>query len=113
MDNITEVIQAISIGLVVARFLLNTFRGPKAIELCNDCLSMFQNQADIIEEELAIVICKTVYQNMFRACYLIDDYTNAIKCGTKLHEILRKCGEKPEECAVSIELATLYLNQRR
>ena len=50
---------------------------------------------------------------MFRAYYLINDYTNAIKCGTKLHEILRKCGEKPEECAVSIELATLYLHQRR
>lgn len=113
MDNINEVIEAITIGLVVASFLLNTSRGPKAIELCKECLSMFQNQASIIEEEVAKLICKSIHCTMFRVYYLIDDCTNAINCGTKLHEIFRKCGERPEECAISIELATLYLHQRR
>lgn len=113
MDNINEVIEAISIGLFVAIFLLNTCRVPKAIDLCIECLCMFKNQAGIFEDELAKLICKTVYWTMFRAYYLMDDYTNALKCGTKLHEILRKCGERTEECAVSIELATLYLHKRR
>ena len=113
MDNANEVIEAISIGLVVASFLLNTCRVPKATELCNECLCMFKNQADITDDKLANLVCKAVYWIMFKAYCLIDDYSNAIKCGTKLHDILHKCGERTEECVVSIELATLYLHQRR
>ena len=113
MDNINEVIEVISIGLVVAGFLLNTGRALKATELCNECLCVFKNQAGLREDELAKLIRKAVYWTMFKAYCLIDDHTNAIKCGTKLHDILIKRGERTEECAVSIELATLYLNQRR
>ena len=40
MNNVDEVIQIISIGLIVAAFLLNTSRFVKAIELCNDFLKL-------------------------------------------------------------------------
>jgi len=102
MDNINEVIETISIGLFIASFLLNTYRVPNAIDLCHECLRVFKNHAGILEDELAILISKAVYRTKFKAYYLIDDYTNAIKCGTELYNILRTRGERTEECAVSI-----------
>ena len=43
--NITEdILHAISIGLVVAIFLLKTGRALKAIEVCKDCLSFLNNR---------------------------------------------------------------------
>ena len=43
MNNITDILQAISIGLVVATFLLNTGRGLKAIDVCKECFIFLNN----------------------------------------------------------------------
>ena len=39
-----DILQAISIGLFVAIFLLNTGRALKAIEVCKECLSFLNNR---------------------------------------------------------------------
>lgn len=39
MNNLDEVVQVISVGLVVAGFLLNTNRLLKTIELCKESLT--------------------------------------------------------------------------
>ena len=36
MNNIEEIMQAISVGLIVATFLLNTGRARNTIELCKE-----------------------------------------------------------------------------
>ena len=108
MKDIGEVIQAISIGLIVANFLLTSHRVLKTIEICKECLVILN---EVGEGKLAKRCYKAVYLTMLKAYFLINDYTNAIKYGSKLLHIHRQCGEKAKECNLSIELATLYLQQ--
>ena len=52
MNNVDEVIQVISIGLILAGFLLNTRRFLKSIELCEECLLILKDKAGTIDEKL-------------------------------------------------------------
>ncbi|XP_078353941.1 tetratricopeptide repeat protein 28-like [Oculina patagonica] len=113
MNNSDEVLQAISIGLIVAGFLLNTSRGLKAIELCKECLFILKNKAGIKDDKLGKSFFTKIYFTMAEAYIHINDYTNAIKYGEKSLHICRKCGEKTEECWISIALAGMYLIQSK
>ncbi len=113
MNNIGEAIQAISIGLIVANFLLNTCRVLKAIELCKEGLFIFNNTVVTKEHQLITSFYKEIYLTLLQAFSVISDYTNAIKYAKKILHIYHKCGERPEEGALSIYLATLYIRQNK
>ena len=56
MNNQTDILQAISIGLVIASFLLNTGRGLKAIEVCKECLTFLNNEVrNSVEERFNLI----------------------------------------------------------
>ncbi|KAL9950913.1 hypothetical protein ACROYT_G043485 [Oculina patagonica] len=112
MNNIDEITQAISIGLIVANFLINTRRVLKAIELCKECLFIFDNTQLVKEEKKYKLLCKHIYSTVLLAYWFINDLTNAIKYGKKLLYILQKCRQGKEECQINITLATLYHCQR-
>ena len=113
MNNIEEVIQVISIGLIVACFLLNTRCCLKAIELCKECLFILKNKAVINDEELARIIYKSIYSIMFQAYSLISDHSNAIEYGEKILHILRECGGSSDECNLSMKLAYMHYHQHK
>ena len=111
MNNPDEVIQVISIGVIVVAFLLNTNRFLKAIELCKECLSILENRAGIKDEKISKSFYKRIYFMMFKACNRNGDNTNAITYAEKLLRIYQESGERLEECNLSITLGEIYFNQ--
>ena len=65
MDNIQDVVCSISVGIVIAYFLLNTGRGLKAIELCREILILL-NIKEMEKLHVKMVKMK-IYQAMFNA----------------------------------------------
>ena len=111
MNNVDEVIQVISIGLVVAGFLLNTNRFLKAIELCKECLFILKDTAGLNDKKISKSLYKSIYFTMWKACSIINDNTNAIRYVEKLLQIHRESGERLEECNLSINLAGMFVSQ--
>ena len=67
MNNVDKVIQVISIGLLVAGFLLNTNRFLKAIEIDNECLLILKDTAGLIDKKISKLFFKWVYFSMWKA----------------------------------------------
>ena len=113
MDNIEEIMQAISIVFVVGIFLCNTSRGIKAIELCKEGLVLLNNKALEKEKHLSNFFFKRIYFAMFETYYRNHDYKNAAQYGRKLLVILRQCGETVIEGMISIVLAYTFQKQNK
>jgi len=111
MNNRGEIRLALSLGLVVALFLLNTLRAPKAIELCTECLYILNNKAFMRSEVCQIFYDHIIHFILFVAHCVINDSTSAINYGRTLLVILYNRGEKASESEVSLELARLYHRQ--
>ena len=110
MNNITDIVEAIFIGLVVATFLLNTGRGLKAIDVCKECL-IFLKQKVIKGEEIFNLLNLAIYSIIFKAYCLIPDYTKALIYGRELCEIYRKSGKTDNVRDLTIAMATLCQQQ--
>ena len=113
MNNVDELIQVISIGLILAGFLLNTRRILKSIELCEECLLILKDKAGTIDEKLTQSCYKKIYFTMWKVCRLISDNTNAIKNTERIVQIYRESAKRLEECMLSIDLAEMYCHQRK
>ena len=113
MNNMDEVLQAISIGLIVAYFLLNTNRVLKSIEICNECLVILKHKAGIKDDKVVMLFHKKLYLIMSKAYHAINDNTNAMKYAEKILEIYRESGEKLAEYELSFDLAKLYFRQSK
>ena len=113
MNSVEEVIQAISIGLIVASFLLNTNRFLKAIELCKECLFILKDRVCIKDQKLSKSLYMRIYLIMWKALNHIKDKTNALKYAEKLLQIYRESGEILEEYKLSITLGPMYFNQSK
>ena len=86
MSIMTDILQAISIGLVVATFLLNTGRGLQAIEVLQECLILLNYGG----------------QNTGRELY-----------DRVLLEIYHVCGKKDEEGNLTLAMAEICKQQYR
>ncbi len=113
MDNGGKILEAISIGFIVACFLLNTSRVLKAIELCKECLFILKSKEVTKDGKLLESFYKKIYLKIVSAYYFLSDYTNAIKYARELLHIHRDCGEKHEECQLSTMLVKMYLRQSK
>ncbi|KAL9967933.1 hypothetical protein ACROYT_G026246 [Oculina patagonica] len=109
LENFCEAI-FVAIGLVVARFLLNTGRCIKAIELCKECLILLTDVKEI-EEQYVKLLNAVFYKTMFDAYCLIGDYTNATKYGRELIVVFRDSGEPAKEGNFTLKLANIYKQQ--
>ena len=109
MNSTGKVIQAISIGLAVATFLLHTRRVNKAIELCKECHFLLKSKPHLRDEKL----CKQFYEELLQTLCFVGDYTIAIKYALKLLHIHREYGTRHEECWLSIKLAIMYFFQSK
>ena len=113
MNNVDEVIQVITIGLVVAGFLLNTNRHLKAIELCKECLLILKNTAGLKDKKINKSLYKRIYFTMWSACRIVGDSTSAIRCTAKILQIHHGSGERLEVCELSINLAVMFLHESK
>ena len=114
-QNTSEVLEAIWMGIVVANFLVNTYRVERAIKLCKECLIILSKKAVITETELIQTFFEALHAIIFKGCDVIGDYTNAIQYGRKLLAIH---SSKSAENAVgriktSLRLATIYHRQSK
>ena len=109
-----EVIQAISIGLIVAHFLYNTNRVLRSIEISKECLAIFKQTKTLIKDDkLAKSLYKMVYLIMSNAYHAINDDTNAIKYTENILQIYPESGEKLQEYKLSSNLAKVFFCQSK
>ena len=113
MNSVEEVIQVISIGVIVASFLLNTNRFLRAIELCKECLFILKNRVCIKDQTLGKSLYMRIYLIMEKACHRINDKTNALKYAEKLLQIYRESGETLEEYKLNQKLGRMYFYQSK
>ena len=108
MDNIEEIIQAISVALVVASFLYNTGRGLKAIELCKEGLVVLNDKTLEKEKHLRNFFFERIYFIMLRVYFDYRDFKKAAEYGRKLLSICHEDGETVLEGMISMALAEIY-----
>ena len=113
MNNLDEVLQAISIGLIVACFLLNTNRILKNIEICKECFVLLKHKAEVKDDILAKLIYKRIYMILSDAYLAINDNTNALKYAGKILLIYCWSEEKLAEYKGSFNLAEMYFYQSK
>ena len=108
MDNVSEILQTIYIGAVVATFLLNTGRITKAIDIFDECLVLLNGKALRTIKELTTPGVIYVYHKLLDGYTLMCDHTRAIECGKKLHVTLHNSGQNEEEGIILLKLANIY-----
>ena len=114
--NTSEILEAVWVGIVVANFLVNTYRVERAIELCKESLIILSKKDVITETELIQTFFETLYAIIFKGCDVIGDYTNAIQYGRKLLAIhsnrsAENAMERRQRLKTSLRLATIYHRQ--
>ena len=108
MDNISEILQTIHIGVVVATFLFNNGRIIKAVDIFNECLMLLNGKALETSKELTTQLVIYVYHKLFLGYTLMYDHTRAVECGKKLHVTLHNSGQREEEGVILLKLANIY-----
>ena len=109
MGNVTEVLENMFfIGYVVVKFLLNTNRVLKAIELSKECVLLLNNKALEKEQEFVSLSYIVLYRIVLKGYRLINDHTSGIECCRNLLVVFRRCGDKDREGGVIIEMAAFH-----
>ena len=113
MNSIDDILQVIHIGLTVAVFLLNTGCSFKAIDVCKECLNVLAVEVLENENQIFNFLSIAVYKTLFKAYFLVTDYTNTEKCCLKLLDIYRELeyGESSEGGILVLTLANIYEQQ--
>ena len=109
MNNIRELLQAISIGVLVVLFLLKTRRVLKAIELCRECWLLLKGEPGMQGNKVG----KQIYLIMVNVSSLISDNGNTIKYVERLLKTCRESGKRLDECQLSITVAEMYFSQSK
>ena len=110
MNNVDEVVKVISIGLLVADFLLKTNRFLKAMELCKECLFVLRDTGSL-KDKISKLFYTAIRFTIWKACRIISDNTSAIRYAEEIIQIHRESGERLEECELSINLAVMFLHE--
>ena len=103
----------ITIVRTVAKFLLNTSRVLKGIELSKECFIFLNNAVMGKETAMFKLMYQTIYLILFEGYCLIYDYTSAIECGEKLLDVVHGFGDhfRDGEGSLAMKLASLYERQ--
>jgi len=89
MDKTDEIVEVILMGTLVANFLLNTRRVLRAIELCKECLVLFDNEAVEKQTEVVKSTYKAICCIMLRGYERINDHAIGIECCRRLLNVFR------------------------
>ena len=127
MTNAAEILKSVQIGLNVVIFLLNTDRGLRATELCNECVILLQNLdsgshldiSDVLfnayEKALAIAIEigdrrgeGTTYGNLGNVFHSLGEYQNAKEYHEKALAITIEIGDRREEGTTYGNLGSVF-----
>ena len=107
VDLMNEGLLAHMIGDLVSKYLLNTNRVQKSIELCNEHLFLL-NKTELKSKNELVTRCKrSAYWYMSLGYFRINDYGNAIKWGQKVLDSSRESGNRILEGNATFILAAL------
>jgi len=85
MNAVEEILQAISIALLVAEFLVNASHALKAIELCKESLVLLNDKVLRIEKGLSQIMYQMIYIIMFRTPCKRSYKGNSVRQETSRH----------------------------
>ena len=113
VQKVTQAVEVISIGAVVAKFLLKTNRVEKTIQLAEECLIVLNNTVLRENSKIFNVFYMDISFIFFDAYRYIYDYTRAIEWGEKLLQVtVQVFGESSDQLgSIALGLAVLYLRQ--
>ncbi|XP_020606521.1 tetratricopeptide repeat protein 28-like [Orbicella faveolata] len=112
MEGVEEYLEALTIGISVAIFLLNTHRYDKAIGLFKECLVLLNSDGMKTMQALLDVrkqLTLIVYSRLGTAYYFINDFTNAIDYYNKVLTLAKEMKNKKGECTSYGNLGSTYL----
>ena len=112
MECVEEYLEALTIGISVAIFLLNTHRYDKAIGLFKECLGLLNNDGMKTMQVLLEIrkhLTLIVYSRLGTAYYLINDFTSAINDYNKALALAKEMKNKKGECTNYGNLGSTYL----
>ena len=116
MEGVEEVLLALTIGISVAIFLLNTQSYVKAIELFRECLVLLNSDGMTAMQGLLDVrkqLTLIVYSRLGTAYYFISDFESAIECYNKGLALAQEVGDKKGECTNYGNLGSAYLKTEK
>ena len=112
MESVEEYLEAVTIGISIGIFLLNTYRYDKAIGLFRECLA-FLNSDGMKTMEVLLNVSKQltliVYSRLGTAYYFISDFKSAIDCYYKALALAKEMGNTKGECTNYGNLGNAYL----
>ena len=103
-----DMIAFMNIARQVALFLLNSDRIQKAIEICNECLTLLNNTNQNSKDQI-----EKTYSVLFSAYRRSSDYLNAERYGRKLLVLYSESSDLVKEGDVSMALAEIFESQNR
>ena len=107
VDLMNEGLLAHMIGDLVSKYLLNTNRVQRSIELCNEHLFLL-NKTELKNTNELVTSCKrSAYLYMTRGYFYIKNYANALKWGQKFLDSSRESGRRILEGSAMFSLAAL------
>ena len=116
MEGVEEYLEALTIGISIAIFLLNTYRYDKAIGLFKECVVLLNSDGmktmqvalDDVRRQLTLI----VYSRLGTAYYFINDFTSAIDYYNKALTLAKEMGNRKGECTNYGNLGNTYLKAR-
>ena len=109
MEGVQEYLEALTIGISIAKFLLNIQKYDKAIGLFKECLVLLNSDTMQVLLDLRKQLTMIVYGKLGTACYFSNDFTSAIDYYNKALTLAKEMKNKEGECTNYGNLGSSYL----
>jgi len=113
MEGTDEFIQAVTISMLIAGFLLKTNRVLKSIELCKECVILLSSKDLEKQMEAARSFQISLHVIMLMGYTTINEHTSVIDCAKKLLVLYQGCGERAKQIMVIMAMADSYNHQSK
>lgn len=100
--------EVIGMGMVVVNFFFNIDCGLKVIDLCKECLIIFNSKVLENKREFFRLMYIGVYKIMIEGYYFINDYIRVIVCSREFFVFFYLCGERIKEVNIILNLGNFY-----
>ena len=109
MEGVQEYLEDLTIGISIAKFLLNTHKYDKAIGLFKECLVLLNSDTMQVLLDLRKQLTLIVYGKLGTAYYFSNDFTSAIDYYDKALTLAKEMKNKNGECTIYGNLGSSYL----
>ena len=109
MEGVQEYLEDLTIGISIAKFLLNAHKYDKAIGLFKECLVLLNSGTMKVLLDLRKQLTLIVYGKLGTAYYFSNDFTSAIDYYNEALTLAKEIKDKNGECTNYGNLGSSYL----